>query len=193
MPGLMARCRCAPSAVARAARIHDDDADAFARRPAFDPLPEHRMTFGHVRADNQEAFGLLDVVVTRRRPVAAEGQLVGAGGAGHAQAGIGIHVVRADEPLGQLVENVLRLGGDLAGNVKGDGIRAMGPDDVAKFTGHVGERRIEARRLERPGAVGAELGRGQPVRGGDDFIDLGAFRTDAAQGRRMRLVTLDAR
>src|SRR5690242_13920357 len=44
-----------------AARIHYYDADTFAGGPALDVLPEHRMALGHVRSDNKEAFGVIDI------------------------------------------------------------------------------------------------------------------------------------
>src|SRR6266498_5392589 len=91
----------------RAAGVHHDDANTFAPGTPFHPLPEHGMTVGHVGPDDEKTFGVFDVVITGRRAVTAEGQLVGAGGAGHAEARVGIEVVCADDAFGQFVENVL--------------------------------------------------------------------------------------
>src|SRR5439155_18772078 len=87
----------------RAARVHDDDARAFATGALFDSLPQHWMALGHVRAENKKTFRGLNVVVASWRPVRAESHFVGAGGAGHAEAGIGVDVVRADGALRQFV------------------------------------------------------------------------------------------
>src|SRR5262249_34829044 len=157
----------------------------------FDALPEHRVTFGHVRADNQETFGVFDIIVARRRTVVAEGHFIGIGGAGHAKARVGVHVVRADETLGELVENVLRLGSRLARNIKRDRIRTASLDDVAKCPGGMRQRLVKGHGLERSGAVMADLRGDEPVWSSDNFADLRALHTNSPESGGMRLVALD--
>ena len=65
-------------------------------------------------------FGLVDVGVGRRRPVRAERARVARDRAGHAQARVGVDVVGAEEALGQLVDRVVVLGQQLAGDVERD-------------------------------------------------------------------------
>ncbi len=67
--------------------------------------------------------------------IGAQGLLVAGDGRRHAQAGVGIEVVGTDEALGQLVEDVVVLGQQLAGEVEGDGIGAVGADGVGESLG----------------------------------------------------------
>jgi hypothetical protein len=99
----------------RAPRINRDDAHAFPACAAFHALPQDRMTLSHVRADDEEAFRMFDIVVTGGRPITAKGHLVSARRAGHTEAGIGIEIVRADKSFRELIEDVLRFGGELTG------------------------------------------------------------------------------
>ena len=68
---------------------------------------------------------VVEVVVAARRRVGAERRLVAGDRARHAQARVGVDVVGADEALGELVEDVVVLGQELAGDVERDGVGAV--------------------------------------------------------------------
>src|SRR6185436_213677 len=69
--------------------------------------------------------GAVDVLVAARRRVRPERKLVAGDRRGHAQAGIGVDVVGADESPGELVEYVIVLGEQLPGDVERDAVRAV--------------------------------------------------------------------
>ena len=108
-----------------AARIDDDDLDrrvALAR--SLDAPEQNRVRTRHVGAGDEQALGALDVLVAGGRRIGAQRHLVAGDRARHAQPRIGVDVVGADQTLGQLVEDVVVLGEELAGNVERDRIRA---------------------------------------------------------------------
>ena len=76
---------------------------------------------------------------------------------------------------------VLGFGGELAGNVKRHRIRPVLADDVLKFSGNLLQGGLKPDRLERAGAVGANVRPRQPIGRGQNLADLGALGTDAAQ------------
>ncbi len=88
-----------------------------------------------------------DIRVAARRRIGAQRLFVAGNGRRHAQTRIGIDVVGTDQALGQLVENVIVLGHQLAGNIEGDGIRAMLADACSKSVGCRVERLIPANAL----------------------------------------------
>ena len=95
----------------RAARIDDDDAHpgpCLLRRG--EALIEHRVAPGEVRADQHDEIGKLEVLVSPRHGVRAEGALVAGDRGRHAEARIGVDVGRADEALHQLVGDIIILG-----------------------------------------------------------------------------------
>ena len=108
-----------------AARI--DDHQLHARPPLAlgqDALHQHRMAPGQVGADQHDEIGSLQVRVVDGNDVFAECTHVTGNGRGHAQAGIGIDVRRADVALHQLVGDVVVLGEQLARDIQGHGLRA---------------------------------------------------------------------
>ena len=76
------------------------------------------------------SVGQFQVLVAAGHGVGAEGALVAGHRRGHAQARIGVDVGAADEALHQLVGDVIILRQQLAGDVKGDRVRAMFADDA---------------------------------------------------------------
>ena len=87
--------------------------------------PDDRVAGGRVRAEQQHAVGLRDVGVGRRRPVGAERARVAGHRARHAQPRVRVDVVGAEEALGELVDGVVVLGQQLAGDVERDRVRAV--------------------------------------------------------------------
>ncbi len=77
----------------------------------------------------------------------------------------------ADETLHQLVGNVIVLGEELAGDVEGDGIRAMPLANAHKFSGDEIERLVPTR------LAPVEDRRSQPIRDRQRFLQRGALRT----------------
>ncbi len=140
---------------------------------------------------------MLEILVVPRRTVRAERELVAARRAGHAQARIAVDVVGAQEALGQLVGDVLRLGRKLAGNVQGHGVGSVCVDDPPEAVGHRLERHVERHALEgspaRRGQPRAALRVGEAVGGVDRLVNRAALGAEAAEVGGMVLVAADAR
>ncbi len=117
----------------RAARIDHDDAHlragGFGR---FDATVSDGVCVGRVGAGNQQAIGVIEILICTGWCIDAKGLLIGCHGAGHAQARIGVDVVGADQALGELVEDVIVLGQQLPGNIESDCIRPVFTDDLRK-------------------------------------------------------------
>ena len=142
-----------------AARVDHDQFHAgvgLARR--LDAAEQDGVRVGRVGTGDEDRAGLVDVVVAAWRRIRAEGGLVAGHGGRHAQARIGVDIVGADQTLGELVEDVVRLGGELAGNVEGDGVGTVFIDDRAECPGDMIERRIPADAFARRRTVGPHLG-----------------------------------
>ena len=134
-----------------APRIDDDDLHLGAASLGFFQAAEqHRVGVGHVGAGDQQAVASLDVFVTAGRGVGAEAALVADHRAGHAQARVGVDIVGADQGAGQLVEGVVILGQQLAGDIEGHAVRAVLADGLG-----------EHRRGVVQGAVPVRAGAGQ--------------------------------
>ena len=94
-------------------------------RAAMQALEQHRMAPGEIGADQHDEVGLLEILVAARHGVRAEGAPVAGDRRGHAQAGVGVDIGRADEALHQLVGDVIVLDQQLAGDIEGDAVGAM--------------------------------------------------------------------
>ena len=70
------------------------------------------------------------ILVAGGRRIGAQAGLVAGHRAAHAQARVGVDVVGADQALGQLVEDVVVLGQQLAAEVQAHGVGAMGLHDA---------------------------------------------------------------
>ena len=142
-----------------AARIDHDQLQVrvgLARR--LDAAEQDRVRIGRVRSGDENRPGVIDVVVAAWRRIGTQRDLVARHRGRHAQARIGVDVVGADQPLGKLVEDVIRLGGELAGNIERHRIGAVFLDDRTEFLGDMVERRVPAHALARRGPVGPQFG-----------------------------------
>ena len=109
-----------------APRVGDDDLQRRIGPPGVLDAPEqHRMGEGRIGADDEDAVGVVDVLVAARRRIGAQRLLVAGHRAAHAQARVAVDVVGADQALGELVEDVVVLGQQLAGDVEADRVRAV--------------------------------------------------------------------
>ena len=108
------------------ARIDNDDATGrVAGLCGHHALVKDRMTPGGVGADEDQEIGGFEILIAARHGVATERALVARHARGHAQPGIGVDVGGADEALGKLVDDVIVLGQNLAGDIECDRIRSM--------------------------------------------------------------------
>ena len=123
VPGRTGRCRSAACAVgvARGSATITVAPSAWRSRIR---APDDRVARRRVRAEQQQAVGEREVGVGRRRAVGAERARVAGDRARHAQARVRVDVVRAEEALGELVDRVVVLGQQLAGDVERDRVRA---------------------------------------------------------------------
>ena len=135
-----------------AARIDDDDLQRrVARLRVLDAAKQDRVRERGVRAGDEERRRVGDVVVAARRRVGAERRLVAGDRARHAKARVGVDVVGADQALGELVEDVVVLGKELARDVERDGVGSVRRDASPRN----GRRRGRARRPSRRGCGAA--------------------------------------
>ena len=131
VPGLICRNRSAFSAVA-VRRGSTTISLAPALSPVGHPQEQDRMAVGHVRADHEKQVGAVEVVVGAGRAVGAERLLESGAGTGHAQPRVRLDVHGAQETLGQLGGQILRLDGHLARDVQRDGVGSVLVDDGAQ-------------------------------------------------------------
>ena len=153
-----------------------------------DPLVEHRVAPGEVRADQHDEIGKLEILVAAGHGVGAEGAAMAGDRRGHAQARIGVDVGRADEPLHQLVGDVVVLGQQLARDVEGDGIRAVLGDRLARRS-----RRRRSSASSQSTRRAADFGMEQPVLQPERLGERRALRAQPPEIGRMVGVAADAR
>jgi hypothetical protein len=108
----------------------------------FQTAEQHRVCVGHVAAGDQQAVGLLDVLVGAGRGVGTQAALVADHRRGHAQSRVGIQVVGADQGAGQFVEGVVVLGQQLAGDIESDAVRPVLADGLGENVGRVLQRAV---------------------------------------------------
>ena len=144
--GLQGQVQVGQFAGVGAPRIDDDDAHFRALGLGFfQAAKQHRMGIGHVRTGDQQAVGLLDVLVVARRRIGTQAALVAGHSRGHAQPRVAIDVVGADHGAGQLVKGVVILGQQLAGDIEGHAVRAMLADGFGEHIGGVIEGVVPVR------------------------------------------------
>ena len=125
--------------------VDDDDRHLGPRRLGrFQATEQDRMRVGHVAAGDQQAVGLLDILVAAGRGVGTQAALVADHRRAHAQARVAVDVVGADQGAGQLVEGVVVLGQQLAGDVEGHAVRAVLADGLGEHAGGVVEGAVPA-------------------------------------------------
>jgi hypothetical protein len=118
-----------------AARIDGDNPRTARRLGLLDTLIEHRMAPSRVGTDENHEIGLVEIFVAIGHDIGAESALVASDGRGHAEARIGVDIGRTDEPLHQLVGDVVVLGQQLAGEIERHGIGTMRLDCLPKAVG----------------------------------------------------------
>ncbi len=152
--------------------VDDDQLGAGLLDPVHHPQEQDRVAVGHVGADDEEHVGVVEVAVRAGRPVRAQRQLVAAARARHAQPGVGLDLVGADEALGELVHQVLGLQRHLARDVEGQRVRPVLVEHRPQPARRRGDRRVHVlgRGFGSPRGPdqrgGQPPGRGEHVRGG---------------------------
>ncbi len=155
-----------PGGVGTARVDHDDLQFRPGRACVLDAAEQHRMGPGHVGAGDQQAVGVGDVLVGTGRRVGAQRSLVAGHGGTHAQARVGVDVVGADQALGQLVENVVVLGQQLAADVEGDAVGTVLRNGLGEALRRMVECLVPAHPLTRGRLVAAQLRIGQALHQG---------------------------
>ena len=169
-----------------AARIDDDDLQVgpcLARR--LDAAEQDGMGECRVGAADEEQVGQIDVLIAARHAVHAQRRLVAGDGRRHAEAGVGIDVVGANQRARQLVEDVVVLGQQLAGNVEGHRIRAVLADCLGETAGRLVERRVPTQRLQRRGALRAPQRLDETAVELDGPVQVGALGAQLAEVGRV--------
>ena len=119
---------------------------------------------GRVRAGDEHAVRLLEIVIAGGRRVGAQALLVAHHGGRHAQARIAVDVVGADQAARQLVERVIVLGQQLAGDVETDRVRPVFGADGRQLVGDARVGRVPAQSLGRCSPLGPPRGLQQAAR-----------------------------
>ncbi len=167
----------------RASRIDGDDLHArtlLARRRQ--PLQQHGMAPCRVGTHQHHQIRGIQVLITHRNHVLAEGTPVAGDGRGHAQARIGVDVRRADVALHELVGDVVILGQQLARHVERHGLRTVTLDATAEFPRDGGDGLIPR------GAHAAQLRIQQAAVEGQRFAECIALHAQLAAIRGMRRI-----
>src|SRR5262249_48966857 len=113
----------------RASRINDNQLAFFTGTPPLlHTLKERWMAFEGVGANDDDAVGVINILVAARRFVLAVNLRVAAGRRSHAQARIGVHVVGANAGFKEFVGGVGFFGEELSRTVEGYGIRSRSRD-----------------------------------------------------------------
>ncbi len=82
---------------------------------------QHRMAPGRIGADQHQQIGFVEILIAAGHGVGAEGAALVAGDrGGHAEPRVAVQVVGPQQPLRELVGDVVVLGQQLAGEVEGD-------------------------------------------------------------------------
>ena len=89
------------------------------------PPVDDRVLLRQVGAPGDQTVGMLKILVAPRWSIGAEGALVTGDRRGHAQRGVAVVVIGADQPAGQLAQGVELLGQHLAGGDHRKGVTAI--------------------------------------------------------------------
>ena len=180
-----------------AARVADDDFQRrIGRLRVFNAPEQNGVRKRRVAAGDEQALGVFQVVVAGGRRIGPQRLFVARDGAAHAQARVGVDVVGADQALGQLVEDVIVFGQQLAGNVKTHRVRAVVLNDAGEFFGGEIQRAVPADAPGRRLAGVALHGVKQPglLRdgGGGRQVQRRAFGAEPPEVGRVRRVAAHA-
>ena len=138
----------------------DDDHWKLARLQGFLESPvDDRMLLRQIRAERQQALGMFEVAVAPRRPIRTERALVAGHRRRHAQGGVAVVVVGADDAAHQLAERVELFGHDLAGGNHRHGIAPVARLDALELVRHAIQRGIPIRVLPGVGRALAHFWR----------------------------------
>ena len=120
VPGLIARCTSASAGHLCLARIDAHHEGAIrAREPVEHPRPQHRLRLGHVVAVEEERVAVVDVLVGARLTVRTETLFHRRGRGRGAQAGVAVHMRRADAGFADDRERVVLLEEELPTRIEG--------------------------------------------------------------------------
>ena len=146
-----------------AARIgHDDLHGRVGGARVLDAAKHDGVRPGRVAAGDEQALRVAQVVVAGGRRVGAQRGLVAGHGAAHAQARVGVDVVGADQALGQLVEDVVVLGEQLAAQIEAHRVGAVAVDGGGEALRRGVESRVPVDGVRCLAALRAQLGLQQP-------------------------------
>jgi hypothetical protein len=170
----------------RAPRVDDDQLRLGSPRAGvLDPTEQDRMRPSGVRAAHEIEVGVVDVLVAGGGCVGAERELVSGDRRRHAESRVGVDVVGADQGAGELVEDVVVLGKELAGDVEPDRVGTVLADDRGEPSCGEVERLAPARAAPGRGAVAPELGVVGAGVVSRREMQRRALRAQAAEVRRM--------
>ena len=105
-------------------------------------LVDDGMTPGRIGSHQHDEVGHIEVLVTARDHVFAEGPLVAHHRGRHAKPGVRIDVAGAQSTLGELVGHVVILGQQLTRDIQGHRLRPMRIQHATKTTRHVIQRGV---------------------------------------------------
>ena len=161
------------------------DADDFKRRVfrfrVFKATIQNRMRPRRVAACDHDEFSVIQIVVARRRRICAERGLVASHRRRHAQARIGVDVISADQPLRELVEDVVVLGQQLSGNVEANAIGTVLGNAAGEFFDEGVEGNVPAHALAILLAGCPHFGIQRATIGCGRQVQRAAFGTQAAK------------
>ena len=175
-----------------AARIDDDDFGAARALVLGHALEQHRVTPSGVRADQHEKIGVIEVLISARDGIRAKRADVAGNRGRHAQTRIPVHVRRADETFHQLVGDVIILGEELAGEIKGDRIGPV-PRAGPLEAGCDAIERIRPVDARQPSVRLSQHGMKQTFTEPERLAECRALGADAAEIRGMSEVAGDRR
>jgi hypothetical protein len=162
-----------------AARIDHDQACAARLLVDHHALEQHRMAPGRVGAHQHEQVGLVEIFIAAGHGVGAKGAAVAGDSGGHAQARIGVDIGRADEPLHELVGDVIVLGQQLAGEIERHRVCAIAGDDVLQAMSDMIERIAPGDTLQH--ALATDHRMEQPALERERLAKRGALRAKSSE------------
>ena len=107
-----------------------------------------RVTPSGVGADKHDQIRAIEILVTARHGVEAEGAALARDRRGHAQPRISIDVGRTDKSLHQLVRDVIIFSQQLPGKIDGDSVWAVARDDPRELARHPVQRLVPTRAVK---------------------------------------------
>ena len=142
------------------------------------------MTPSRVGADKHDQIRPIEVLVTARHGVEAEGAALAGDRRGHAQPRISVDVGRTDKSLHQLVGDIIILGQQLPGKIDGDGVWAVARDDLREFSRHRVQRLVPTR-AAKPALGVAHHRMQQPPLKRQRFVERRTFGAEPSEIRGM--------